>query len=130
MSGFEAGVYAAAGAVLLGLALLGGAAALVRRWRHAERRLAQLEAELALYCEASHRVARTLEEMLLSRVQPAGAAHTSRRYLINQARERLEAGDSLPRVKRALGLSFDEARLLERSALKRQASGSALEPAA
>ncbi len=100
---------------LLAVVLIGIVTAALLRWRRAEHRVGALEREVAVYCEASTRVAQTLEEMLLARVRPGEVVHTSRRYLINQARQRLDQGEPLPRVARALGLSFDEVRLLERA---------------
>lgn len=85
-----------------------------RRWLATTTRVSELERELTVYAEASTRVAQTLEEMLLARVRPGESVHSSRRYLLTQARERITRGEPLQQVARNLGLSFDEARLLER----------------
>ena len=77
-------------------------------------RLAHVESDVAVYSEASTRVARTLEEMLLARAKPGATVHSSRRYLLQTARERISQGESVKTLQRSLGLSFDEVRLLER----------------
>lgn len=85
-----------------------------RRWMVAMNRLAHIESDVAVYSEASTRVARTLEEMLLARSKPGMTVHSSRRYLLQTARERISQGESVKTLQRSLGLSFDEVRLLER----------------
>lgn len=85
-----------------------------RRWMAAMNRLDHVESDVAVYSEASTRVARTLEEMLLARAKPGETVHSSRRYLLQKARERIGQGQSVATLQRSLGLSFDEVRLLER----------------
>ena len=90
----------------LGLAL--------RKRRTLEERLGRLERTLTVYAETATSVAQTLDQVLLDRVQPGQQVHSSRRYLLAQARERLSRGEPLGAVRRGLGLSHDEARLLSR----------------
>ena len=117
MSGFEDTLMLAA-AASVGAALMVSALVLVsvswRRQRRLRDRLKRLEEDLGVFTEASTRVAQTLEQVLLDRVTPGQSVHTSRRYLLQQARERLAQGDSLATVARGLGLSDDEAALLGR----------------
>ena len=51
---------------------------------------------------------------MLARAKPGETVHSSRRYLLQKARERIGQGESVATLQRSLGLSFDEARLLER----------------
>jgi hypothetical protein len=106
---------------LLILTLSGAGGLLVWRWlsrlRRAQQRISTLERELAVYAEASTRVAASVEAILLARVKPGESVHSSRRYLLLQARERISQGDELRTTARNLGLSFDEQRLLEKTQL-------------
>lgn len=107
---------------ILALSLAGGL--LVWRWlirlRSAQQRISTLERELAVYAEASTRVAASVEAILLARVKPGESVHSSRRYLLLQARERISRGDEVSATARKLGLSFDELRLLEKAQLVRE----------
>jgi hypothetical protein len=118
MSGFDTTLVSTA----IYLGIFAGLALLLRfawlaanRWLANSSRINDLERELSVYVEASTRVAQTLEEILLARVRPGESVHSSRRYLLTQARDRLSHGEPLQTVARNLGLSFDESRLLERS---------------
>jgi len=101
-------------ALLTGIIWLAG-----RRLLMALTRMKTLEREVAVYSEASTRVAETVEDILLARVKPGESVHSSRRYLLGQARDRLARGEPLQATARSLGLSFDELRLLQRSAVVR-----------
>lgn len=105
---------------LVMLAALTGIIWLVgRHWITALNRMKTLEREVAVYSEASTRVAETVEDILLARVKPGESIHSSRRYLLMQARDRLARGEPLQATARSLGLSFDELRLLQRGAATR-----------
>ena len=96
------------------------------RLRAADDRISILEREVAVYAEASTRVATTVESMLLARVKPGEQVHSSRRYVLQQARDRISRGDQVSDTARALGLSFDESRLLERA--RRHAQLGSMDP--
>lgn len=108
-------------AALMGIVWLIG-----HRWMMTLTRMKTLEREVAVYSEASTRVAETVEDILLARVKPGESVHSSRRYLLLQARERLAKGEPLQATARSLGLSFDELRLLERRAASRNGVSSGL----
>ncbi len=112
---------------LVMLVLSGACGLLIWRWlnrlRSAQNRITTLERELAVYAEASTRVASSVEAMLLARVKPGESVHSSRRYLLLQARERISQGDEVNVTARTLGLSFDEQRLLERAQLVGEQTG-------
>jgi hypothetical protein len=100
-------VVALVAAASLGLCVLG-----LRRAARAERRLDGLRRELAVFAEASTRVADTLEHLLKGEVEPREAPVTSRRYLLLQARRGLEAGEEVDALAARLELCDDEKRLL------------------
>ena len=85
------------------------------RIRRAEREVARLAGHLDCFSEASVRVADTLDQLLRGDVTPVGRVQSSRRYLLNQARERVGTGEQLQSVAQGLGLSRDEILLLSRA---------------
>lgn len=104
------------GAIVGALLVLGAVAAALRIAGHNRRlgvRLARLESELTVYTEASTRVAESLEAVLMGRTRTSQSLHSSRRYLLLQARERLHRGETPQGIAWGLGLSHDEVRLLE-----------------
>lgn len=88
----------------------------------ARRQLRSLREQVGVFSEASVRVADTLDAMLLGEVSQAGDSlgrthrtnQSSRRYLVNQARERILGGEQVETVTQRFGLSRDEVALLQR----------------
>lgn len=85
------------------------------RLMSAEHEVKRLQREVAVFAEASTRVADTLDQLLLGNVAATGVSHTSRRYLLSEATAGLESGESLDSLSERLGLSHDEVRLLQRT---------------
>lgn len=85
-------------------------------WRGIEtrRQVLRLSSDVALFAEASMRVADTVDQILVGRATPLRASHTSRRYLLSRARDGISSGDSLDQIAVHLGLSHDEVSLLQR----------------
>lgn len=102
-------------AVTLTVSLLALAASwwVARRAVRERRRLDGMHRDLQVFAEASTRVADTLDHLLRGEVEPPEASTSSRRYLLHQARERLEAGEAVDVLASQLGLCEDEKRLLE-----------------
>ncbi len=107
---------------LSALTLAAAIGALLWSWRVARRsarqrhRLDAMQRDLQVFAEASTRVADSLDQLLHGDVEPARPpehAASSRRYLLLQARERVERGESIDAVGASLGLCEDERRLLE-----------------
>lgn len=106
-----------------GLGLLAAASLLLhRRVRRQRRQLEKLQGELRIFTEASTRVADSLNQLLNAADSEARAPGSSRRYLLQQARQALTAGDDLMSVGARLGLCRDEMLLLE-GLRERQRSG-------
>ena len=100
-------------------AVAAAVAALAVSW-HAARRTARerqrldvMHRDLQVFAEASTRVADTLDHLLRGDVPEPEAPTSSRRYLLHQARERLERGETAEQVATQLALCEDERRLLE-----------------
>jgi len=98
-----------------GLGLLAAVSLLLlhRRVHRQRRQLEKLRGELRIFTEASTRVADTLNQLLNAADSEARAPGSSRRYLLQQARQALTAGDDLSSVGARLGLCRDEMLLLE-----------------
>jgi len=97
-----------------GLGLLAvGVLLLHRRVRRQRRQLERLQGELRIFTEASTRVADSLNQLLNAADSDARAPGSSRRYLLQQARQALTAGDDLSSVGTRLGLCRDEMLLLQ-----------------
>jgi hypothetical protein len=108
-------------AAFAAIACLATCVACFARARRAERRAAELQAQVGAFSEASVRVADTLDALLRGQVTPAQESHQpSRRYVLAQAQQGLAEGQSLEQVTERLRLSHDEARLLGFAALGRQ----------
>lgn len=101
-------VLSLAGAGLLGTLIF----MVVGRTRRAQNEVDQLRRELAVYAEASTRVAETLDRVLLGRTTPTETSHSSRRYLLSEAQRATAQGESLDGVAARLQLSHDEVHLL------------------
>ena len=84
-----------------------------RRAARERRRLDVMHRDLQVFAEASTRVADTLDHLLRGDVPEPEAPTSSRRYLLHQARERLERGETAEQVATQLALCEDERRLLE-----------------
>lgn len=91
--------------------------ACLRRARQAEQRQSQLQADLAVFSEASVRVADTLNALLRGEARGPETAGSSRRRLLAQAQSGMASGESLDGVAARLQLSHDEKRLLGFAAL-------------
>lgn len=125
MSLLELTLPGADAAWLNGLALLAALGALFASWRVARRtardrrRIDGMHRDLQVFAEASTRVADTLDHLLRGDVDadpgPVGRERgaSSRRYLLLQARERLERGEPIESLAASLELCEDERRLLE-----------------
>lgn len=107
---------------LSALTLLVALGALLASWRQARRsarerhRLDAVQREIQVFAEASTRVADSLDRLLRGEVEtaaPQDRVASSRRYLLLQARERLERGEDIATLSVSLGLCDDERRLLE-----------------
>lgn len=107
MSWFDAAL-----AVLAVLALTSAAALLVVRLRRAQGEVDRLRREVAVFAEASTRVADTLDRVLSGRVPVTETVHASRRYLLSEAQKAIAAGEAVDAVGQRLRLSHDEVRLL------------------
>ncbi|MEQ8861320.1 MAG: hypothetical protein RIC56_21960 [Pseudomonadales bacterium] len=89
---------------------------IARRSARERRRIDAMQRDLQIFAEASTRVADSLDHLLRGDVEPAGPAArvtSSRRYLLHEARERLERGEPLETLTASLGLCEDEQRLLD-----------------
>lgn len=102
------------GAAALAVALLALLAALrgARRQSRERSRLDDMRRDLATFTEASVRVAESLDHVLRAGVPAPDASMSSRRYVLMQARERLQQGESLETLATALHLCDDEKHLL------------------
>lgn len=102
-------------ALTLGVAMVALAASwlLARRAARERRRVDGMHRDLQVFAEASTRVADTLDHLLRGTVEPPASSTSSRRYLLVQARERLEQGENLDTLASGLDLCEDERRLLE-----------------
>ena len=101
-------VLSVTGAGLLGALIF----MVVGRTRQAQSEIDRLRRELAVYAEASTRVADTLDRALLGRTTPPETSHSSRRYLLSEAQRATAQGESLDAVAARLQLSHDEVHLL------------------
>ncbi|MEZ5560802.1 MAG: hypothetical protein R3E86_19930 [Pseudomonadales bacterium] len=112
------GAYGTEMAVLALIALLAASLAVSAiawwRMRRSAAELVRLQQDLAVFAEASTRVADTLDQVLRDsgKLSEARATGASRRYLLAQAREALEQGEALNLVAARLRLSRDEVQLL------------------
>lgn len=95
------------------LAALAASWRIARRAARERRRLDVMHRDLQVFAEASTRVADTLDHLLRGDVPEPEAPTSSRRYLLHQARERLERGEAADQVASQLALCDDERRLLE-----------------
>ena len=84
----------------------------VGRTRRARNEIDQLRKDIAVYAEASIRVADTLDKVLLGKATPSETSHSSRRYLLSEAQRATAQGESLDAVAARLQLSHDELHLL------------------
>lgn len=107
------------GGAALALALLALLVTVVvaRRGARERARLEVLQRDLQTFTEASVRVAESLDHVLRGAVTPgaapaAEASVSSRRYLLMQARERLQQGEPLDSLASSLHLCDDEKHLL------------------
>jgi hypothetical protein len=107
MSWFEAGL-----AALAAVGLATAAALLVMRLRQARGEVDRLRREVAVFAEASTRVADTLDRVLSGSVPVTDTVHVSRRYLLGEAQKAIAGGESVDAVGLRLRLSHDEIRLL------------------
>ncbi len=108
------------GGAALGLALLALLVTVMVARRNARQRerLEALQRDLQTFTEASVRVAESLDHVLRGAVAPgatpaADASVSSRRYLLMQARERLQQGEPLEALASSLHLCEDEKHLLQ-----------------
>ncbi len=72
----------------------------------------RLRRQLDVYAEASTRVADTLDQLLRGEVDTSYRHTASRRYVLGEAKRRLQEGEPLESLGRSLELSQDEMRLL------------------
>lgn len=109
----SAAVWIQALALVVALGALAASWLLARRAARERRRVDGMHRDLQVFAEASTRVADTLDHLLRGTVEPPAGSTSSRRYLLVQARERLEQGENLDTLARGLDLCEDERRLLE-----------------
>lgn len=102
-----------AGTLLFALLALAASWRVARGVRRERQRLDGMRRDLQVFAEASTRVADTLDHLLRGDVAPAEASTSSRRYLLHQARERLERGEAVDALAAQLDLCEDEKQLLE-----------------
>jgi len=102
-----------AATLLLALVALAASWRVARRVRRERERLDGMRRDLQAFAEASTRVADALDHLLRGDVAPAEASTSSRRYLLHQARERLEQGEAVDALATQLDLCEDEKQLLE-----------------
>ncbi len=95
------------GCVMLGYVLL-----LVQSARQ-NRQIRQLQAQLEVFVDSSINVARSVDVLLKQGHSTSLASVASRRWVLAEARKRINSGEDLQDVARPLGLSSDEARLLK-----------------
>ncbi len=84
----------------------------VGRTRRARNEIDLLRKDIAVYAEASIRVADTLDKVLQGKATPSETSHSSRRYLLSEAQRAAAQGESLDAVAARLQLSHDELHLL------------------
>ena len=97
----------------LGLgALAGYVLLLVQSLRH-QRQIDALQNQLDMFAASSINVARSVDTLVRNGDQIKQARTSSRRWLIQQAQQRIARGESLRLVADTLGLSGDEVRLLQ-----------------
>lgn len=76
------------------------------------QRLESLKRQLEVYTEASTRVADTMDQLLRGEIATTARATSSRRYLLQQAKQGLTEGEPLDALAGRLGLCEDEKQLL------------------
>ncbi len=89
---------------------------LIMQTRRHSLQMAQLEARLSVFVDASINVARAIEQ---GGAESLGAGDVqarmpTRRWLLNEAKQRLQNGAAMAEVTRSLGLCRDEIQLLSR----------------
>lgn len=112
--------------LLAALAALAASYRVARRLARERRRLDGMRRDLQAFAEASTRVADTLDHLLRGTVEPAEGSGSSRRYLLLQAREGIEQGETIDALAARLDLCEDEKHLLhflERSGRPQQLVG-------
>jgi len=108
MSGFN---YILVG-IISGCAMLGYVLLLVQSARQ-HRQIQQLQAQLEIFVDSSINVARSVDLLLKQGNSTSLANVASRRWVLAEARKRINGGEDLHDVAQPLGLSSDEARLLK-----------------
>lgn len=102
--------------ILLGLFALsfaGGLVLVAMLCRQQAKTIEDLEAKLDVYVDTSINVARSVDRLSIQGVKTdLEEATSSRRWLIDEARTRVERGEEVVSIGRTLGLSGDEVRLL------------------
>ena len=83
-----------------------------RKFQAYELRVTELQEQLALYAEASVNVARCVDALVNRGESEDVQEHASRRWVLEEAKARLERGSDLNEIAIPLGLSRDEVRLL------------------
>jgi hypothetical protein len=100
----------------LSVGLLAGGVGLQVRSIRIRNELRELRSYVEVFAEASIRVAQTLDGLMQGDVEPRRTNQSSRRYLINEARDGIRVGEDIPQLADRLGLSHDEVMLLRRMA--------------
>lgn len=99
-------------ALCLAIGALVASLAVARRTSRERRRLDRMRRDLEAFTEASVRVADSLDHVLRGSVEPAEITTSSRRYLLMQARERMQRGEPVDTLATNLQLCEDEKYLL------------------
>ena len=89
---------------------------LERRLRASEGELRELKGQIAMFAEASINVAKKVDRYVPQSVEGQGARRevSSRRWILEEAKERLNKGEDLLDISIPLGLCRDEVRLLNK----------------
>ena len=98
--------------IIGGCAMLGYVMLLVQSARQ-HRQIQQLQSQLEMFVDSSISVARSVDVLLKQGHTASLANVASRRWVLAEARKRVNRGEDLQEVARPLGLSSDEARLLK-----------------
>ena len=133
MSVFESSTSVLAVMTMLGCVLLIGTGMLAYRLHRinqlAREDINRLTARLDVFAQTSIEVARTVERLTVAPTTSPNLASSnllssnlvsSRRWLLDEAQQRLQDGDELGQIGRRLGLNHDEISLLHRVCLQRQ----------
>lgn len=98
---------------VIGFALAAGLALVVLLHLRQAETIAKLQIHLDVFVDTSINVARSVDRLSISSNDEQGFEQvSSRRWLVEEARERAKQGSELVGIGKTLGLSGDEVRLL------------------